>query len=151
MFVCRSDDELATRLDDLRDRSWFRRHGALLQELVPPCGHDLRLVVAGGVTVGAAVRVAAPGEWRTNVSLGGSRRAAVPTAEASSLAAAAAAAAGAHLVGVDLLPVDGGYVVLELNGAVEFDLDYSRPGRDVYLDAARALGLTTQRHLAFAV
>jgi [lysine-biosynthesis-protein LysW]--L-2-aminoadipate ligase len=145
VFVCRSDAELATRLDDVRDRSWFRRHGALLQELVPPRGHDLRLVVARGVTVGAAVRVAAPGEWRTNVSLGGSRRAAVPTAEASSLAAAAAAAVGADLVGVDLLPVDGGYVVLELNGAVEFDLDYSLPGADAYVDAARALGFAACR------
>ena len=45
------------------------------------------------------------------------------------------------LIGVDLLPVDGGFVVLELNGAVEFDELYSLPGQDVYLDAARALAI----------
>jgi len=43
---------------------------------------------------------------------------------------------------VDLLPIDGDrYVVLELNGAVDFDERYSLDGRDVYAEAARALGL----------
>ncbi len=39
---------------------------------------------------------------------------------------------------------DGGYVVVELNGAVEFDAQYSLPGHDVYGDAAAALGLAGQ-------
>ena len=34
------------------------------------------------------------------------------------------------------------YVVLELNGAVEFDEHYSLAGGDVFADAACALGLT---------
>jgi [lysine-biosynthesis-protein LysW]--L-2-aminoadipate ligase len=139
---CRDRTELEQCLEAVRERSWFRRHGALLQELVPPRGYDLRLVVAGGEVVGGSERVAAPGDWRTNVSLGGSlRRARVP-AVAASLACAAAAAVGADLVGVDLLPADGGrYVVLELNGAVDFDERYALSGRDVYVDVARALGL----------
>lgn len=76
-----------------------------------PQFHDLRVVVAGGCVVGAARRVLA------------------------------AAAVGADFVGVDLLPSTDGYVVLELNGAVDFDLRYSLPGGDAYLDAAAALGL----------
>lgn len=45
-------------------------------------------------------------------------------------------------MGVDLLQLqDGQYVVLELNGAVDFDERYSFGGRDVYAEAARALGL----------
>lgn len=141
VFRCDTEEELERRLDEVRTRSWFRRHGALLQQLVTPCGFDLRVVVAGGTAVGAVERVAAPGEWRTNISLGGSRRPCVLSATASALAEAAAAAIGADLVGVDLLPTDDGYVIVELNAAVEFDGDYSLPGADVYSDAAHALGL----------
>jgi glutamate carboxypeptidase len=141
VFRCDSEDELARRLEDVRTRSWFRRHGALLQELVTPRGYDLRVVVAGGTTVGAIERVAAAGEWRTNISLGGSRRPCVPSATASALAEAAAAAVGADLVGVDLLPADSGYVIVELNAAVDFNGTYSLPGRDLYGDLAVALGL----------
>lgn len=149
VLLCRDDAELERTLAAVRSRPWFRRHGALVQELVPPRGRDLRLIVAGSQVVGASERAAAPGEWRTNVSLGGSLRPAKPPAEARSLAAAAAAAVGADLVGVDLMPLDGGgYVVLELNGAVEFDERYSLGGRDVYLEAARALGLSLERRAA---
>jgi len=145
VFRCENDEELRRRLREVRTRSWFRRHGALLQELVTPRGYDLRVVVAGGRAVGAVERVAAAGEWRTNISLGGSLRPHVPSAAACELAEAAAAAIGADLVGVDLLPVDEGYVIVELNAAVEFDDAYSLPGADVYADTAEALGLSAFR------
>lgn len=142
---CDSPDELARHLKQLQDTPWFRRRGAVAQELVPPVGYDLRLLVAGDVVVGAINRVAAPGEWRTNVSLGGSHARTVPSAEACALGVAAAKAIGADLVGVDLVPVDGGYTVIELNGAVDFDPDYSLPDEDVYERSARALGLAPGR------
>jgi len=142
VLLCRNEAELDRCLDAVRGRSWFRRHGALLQELVPPRGYDLRLIVAGGEVVGGSERVAAAGNWRTNISLGGTLRPADVPPAAQSLASAAAAAVGADLVGVDLLPVDGGgYVVLELNGAVDFDQRYALGGRDVYAEVARALRL----------
>jgi glutathione synthase/RimK-type ligase-like ATP-grasp enzyme len=81
-----------------------------------------------------------PGEWRTNVDLGAVRRAVddVPR-EAAATAVAAARAAGAVLVGVDLLPGDaGGWVVVELNGAVEFTAEYSR-WCDVFAETALLL------------
>jgi [lysine-biosynthesis-protein LysW]--L-2-aminoadipate ligase len=147
--LCRDEAELERTLAEVRERPWFRRHGALLQELMPPRGYDLRLIVAGGQVVGASERIARPGEWRTNVSLGGSLRPAEPSPEARSLAIAAAAAVGADLVGVDLIPLEGGgHVVLELNGAVEFDERYSLGGHDVYLEAARALGLGLEHRAA---
>jgi glutamate carboxypeptidase len=138
---CETEAELGQALDAVRSRPWFQRYGALVQELVPPAGYDLRLVVAGGAVVGAVRRVAAPGEWRTNVSLGGSRRSARPSAAAAALGIAAAAAIGADLVGIDLLPTGDGYTVIELNGAVDFDASYSLPGRDVLRDAGRRLDL----------
>jgi len=139
VFRCTGAVGLAHCLHRLRKRPWFRRHGVLLQEVVPPTGVDLRIVVAGGRVVGAIERVAAPGQWRTNVALGGSRRPAVPAPHARRLALAAAAAVEGDLVGVDLLPLpDGGHVILEVNGAVDFTSDYSPAGRDVF-DAAAAM------------
>ena len=131
----------ASCLADVRSRSWFRRHGALVQELLPLAGFDLRLIVAGGKVVGAAERVARPGEWRTNISLGGRLRSAEPSSAAAALGVAAAEAIGIDLVGVDLAPTDAGYVVIELNGAVDFDDRYWLEGTDVYKETAEALGL----------
>lgn len=141
VFRCLDWREFERCLEAIRERSWFRRHGALVQELVPPRLFDLRLLAAGGRIVGAAERRAAPGEWRTNVSLGGSLHAAELTDAAIELGERAVAAVGGDLVGVDLLPLPGGgYTMLELNAAVDFDEHYSLPGRDIYGDIAETLG-----------
>jgi len=107
---------------------------------VPPKGYDLRLVVAADRVVGAVHRIAAAGEWRTNVNPGAVRRTVEnPSPEACATAVAAARAAGAALVGVDLLPTpDSGWVVIELNGAVEFTSEYSE-WDDVFAESALLL------------
>jgi RimK family alpha-L-glutamate ligase len=132
---CESRPELRACLRNLSRRSWFGRHEALVQELIPPRGFDLRLIVSAGTVVGAVERVAAPGEWRTNISLGGKRRPTTPSPEACSLAVRAADAVGGELVGVDLLPEDGGWRVIEVNGAVDFTDEYALDGRDVFARA----------------
>jgi [lysine-biosynthesis-protein LysW]---L-2-aminoadipate ligase len=138
--LCRDRSELERTLETLAFRAWFRTTGAVVQELIPPLGHDLRLVVAGGRIVGAAKRVAAPGEWRTNVALGARAVPTVPPPVASQLALAAAAASGLDLVGVDLLPTGpGGFSVIELNGAVDYRPVYSFVGRDAHADTMAAL------------
>jgi [lysine-biosynthesis-protein LysW]---L-2-aminoadipate ligase len=124
--LCESRAELRACLEELTTRSWFSRQGVLVQELIPPLGHDLRLVVAGGQVVGAVRRHAADGEWRTNVALGAEREATAPPQAAREIAVAAAAAVEGDLVGIDLMPTrDGGWVVIEVNGAVEFNDEYS--------------------------
>ena len=138
---CKNQEELERTFTVLRNRPWFRRHGALAQELLPASGSDLRVIVAGGEVIGAATRIAAPGEWRTNVSLGGSLEPTDPPPAARELARAAAAAIGADLVGVDLFPIRDGHVVLELNGAVDFDERYAFDGRDIWDDLVGALSL----------
>jgi RimK family alpha-L-glutamate ligase len=133
--LCESRAELRACLLHLLRRPWFRRHGALVQELITPRGFDLRLIVAAGSVVGAVERVAAPGEWRTNVALGGTRRRATPPVDARSIAVAAAAAVNGDLVGVDLLPAGDRWSVIEINGAVDFTDDYALDGQDVFARA----------------
>jgi [lysine-biosynthesis-protein LysW]---L-2-aminoadipate ligase len=138
--LCEDAAVLRRHLAEIADRPWFAAHGALVHELVPPQGHDVRLVVAGDSVVGAVRRVAAPGEWRTNVALGAVREPIEPSPEACELAVRAARAIEADLVGVDLLPTpDGGHVVVELNGAVEFNQQYSLLGADVFERTLAAL------------
>ena len=80
-----------------------------------------------------------PGEWRTNVSLGARREPAVAPPAAIRMALDAARALDAKLVGVDLLPTEDGWTIVELNGAVEFTREYGL-GRRVPRGGARARG-----------
>jgi ribosomal protein S6--L-glutamate ligase len=139
--VIRCDDEaaLGATLAELETRAWYEATGAIAQKLVAPRGHDLRLIVAGGAVIGAVRRIAAPGEWRTNVKLGARREPIDPPDEARAMAVAAAAAIGGDLVGVDLLPADlGTWVTIEVNGAVDFNGTYSLAD-EVFAEARRAL------------
>src|SRR3954453_5619202 len=72
VWLCHDRDELQAGLGGLNCRLWYRATGAVAQELIQSLGHDLRVVVPGGRIVGAAKRIAPPGEWRTNVAFGGS-------------------------------------------------------------------------------
>ena len=130
VVLCQTRNELDEALARLARRAWFREHGVLAQELVAPVRRDLRVVVAGGCVVGAA--------WRTNLSLGGYTEPAVPPPLATRLALEAAAAIRADLVGIDLLPHGVGFVVAELNCAVDFRSWYAL-GRDAHVDALAAL------------
>ena len=96
--------------------------------------------------VGAATRVAAPGEWRTNVALGGRPVAATPPAEACELALAATRQLAIDFGGVDLLPEEDSWVVLEVNGAVDMRPSYSL-GTDVFSAALASLELAARRPL----
>lgn len=144
---CTTRKELRACLRGLRQERWFRLQGAIVQELIPPTGTDLRVLVAGAEVIGAVERRAAPGEWRTNISLGGTRLPARAGAKARTLALRAAAAVGADLTGVDLLPVGDDWVVLELNGAVDFNHAYL-PAGDVFEAAVSALRRSALARLA---
>lgn len=88
---------------------------AYLQEFVPHAGWDIRVLLVGDTSF-AMRRIAAAGEWRTNVSLGGQPRAFEPPPAWIDLARLAAREVGADVAGVDLLPaVDGRVLILEVN------------------------------------
>jgi ribosomal protein S6--L-glutamate ligase len=109
-----SDKELAWRTLHALERL-----GAILyvQRAVRHSGHDYRVFVLRGQVIGVMRRHAAPGEWRTNVSLGGRAEPCRLDSEAERLALATARAIGAEMAGVDLIPdLDRGQlVVLEVN------------------------------------
>ena len=76
----------------------------------------------------------------TNVALGAVRQPVKPEPEVCALAIAAARAIEADLVGVDMLPAPGGgQIVIELNGAVEFNEQYAFDGDDVFERTVAAL------------
>jgi glutathione synthase/RimK-type ligase-like ATP-grasp enzyme len=172
---CETREELEEALAAAARRGWFQEHGALAQELVPPLGSrlevpaaepqapgrrrptappvaappwDLRVVVAGDRVVGAARRVAASGEWRTNAALGARVEAADAPPLARTLALAAARAVRADLASVDLLPTGNGFVVLEVNGAADVRPLYARG--DVYAEAVFELLRTAAERRAVA-
>ena len=62
VVVCETDESLAAVLEALGGEAWYVEHGALVQEVVPPTGWDLRVIVAGDCVVGAVRREAAPGD-----------------------------------------------------------------------------------------
>ena len=109
-----SDPEVAFRV--LRSLQQVRAV-FYVQRAVDHGGRDVRVFVVGGTVLGAIERRAPVGEWRTNVSGGGSARPFdLPPAWAE-LALRAAAAVGADYAGVDLLPSrEGAVFVLEVNG-----------------------------------
>jgi RimK family alpha-L-glutamate ligase len=132
VFRCRDAGELARCLGHVRRRPWFRKHGALVQPLLPGEGRDLRIVVAGSAVVGAVERMAAAGEWRTNVSLGAARHPIVPSEPACGVAIEAVAALRIDFACDVLFLPDGRPVVLEVNGAPDFTAAYSLDGSDVF-------------------
>jgi ribosomal protein S6--L-glutamate ligase len=113
--IVRIRDEAS--LTPLADAAAAQPAGAVtyLQEFVPHDGWDVRILVVGGDAF-AIRRFAAPGEWKTNVSLGGRPEAFTPPAGWIDLARSAAEAVETEIAGVDLLPGrDGRVVVLEVN------------------------------------
>jgi ribosomal protein S6--L-glutamate ligase len=96
----------------------LERLGAVLyvQRFVPNPGHDLRVFVLGDRVLGSMRRYARATDWRTNIALGGRPEAVRLDQDTDRLAVNAARAVGARMAGVDLLPDEGGrLIVLEVN------------------------------------
>jgi ribosomal protein S6--L-glutamate ligase len=115
--------------------STLERLGAVLyvQRVIRHPGHDVRAFVLGERVLGAIRRHAPPGDWRTNVAVGGRPERCALDAEAERFALRAARAVGAEMAGVDLVAdLDrGGQVVLEVNAVPGWRALAERTGIDV--------------------
>ena len=91
---------------------------------------DVRVYVVDGEIVGAMRRHAPDGDWRTNVAVGG--RVEGITQELGErprrLAKAATSVLGLDLAGVDLMPIDGEWFILEVNATAGFKGLFSATG-----------------------
>ena len=118
--------------------------GAVLyvQKFLRNPGHDLRAFVLGGRILGAIRRHAPEGDWRANVAVGGRAEAVVLDEDVASMAIRAASAVGAVVAGVDLLPGEGGMVVLEVNAVPGWRALAGASGVDV---AAEIVGFVADR------
>ena len=90
----------------------------LIQEFISESrGEDIRAIVVGDEVVASMKRKAKPGEFRSNVHLGGSVEKYDLTEQEEESAIKAAKVLGLSVAGVDLIQSDRGPLVLEVNSS----------------------------------
>ena len=90
----------------------------LIQEFISESsGQDIRAIVVGDKVVASMKRIAKPGEFRSNVHLGGSVENYTLTEEETKSAVKAAKVLGLSVAGVDLIQSNRGSLVLEVNSS----------------------------------
>lgn len=104
----------------------------LVQEYIKEAkGADIRCFVIGGKVVASMQRVAAPGEFRSNLHRGGKASLVKITPEERSTAVRAAKIMGLNVAGVDLLRSNHGPVVMEVNSSPGLEGIELATGKDI--------------------
>ena len=132
MVVKLNDKETAQAMIEMRSKI----EGPLnqifyIQEMVDRPPRDIRTIVAGDKIVAAIYRHAAPGEWRTNVSIGGESDICKVTSELEDVVLRAADTVGGGLLGVDAMESENGILIHEINNTIEFKGAASVCGVDI--------------------
>ncbi|MFC6873405.1 putative ATP-dependent zinc protease [Halobellus marinus] len=133
MSVVEPSDPVSPRIDDRQ---------SFVQEFLTGSDErpsDVRVYVVDGEIVGAMRRRAPEGDWRTNVALGGEVEGITDEldAEPGRLAMEATAVLGLDIAGVDLMPIDGEWYILEVNATAGFRGLYKATGVSVAPHIAR--------------
>ncbi len=132
MVVKLNDKETAQAMIEMRSKI----EGPLnqifyIQEMVDRPPRDIRTIVAGDKIVASIYRHASPGEWRTNVSIGGKGDICKMTSELEDVVLRAADTVGGGLLGVDAMESENGILIHEINNTVEFKGAASVCGVDI--------------------
>lgn len=116
------------RVDSSKDlesisREYAARYGDhIIQSYAETGGLDRRLLVIGDRVVAAMERTAPAGDFRSNLSVGGTGSKYVPTVREVEIAVNAARCLGIDFAGVDILPTASGPLVLEVNSSPGFTI-----------------------------
>lgn len=122
VFLIRNDDDLELYL-----RSY---NPAYIQEYIPS-DRDLRVVLFAGHVVHAYWRIGRPGDFRHNVSRGGRVEFEGIPEDALEFAEWVVKRCGFDEVGLDILPKDGSYLVVEANMVYGLE-GFRRKGLDIH-------------------
>lgn len=101
------------------------------QFIAESAGKDIRLNVVGGKVVNAILRRGRSGDFRSNITLGGTAEKYVPSPEEIRIAEAACAAVGADFCGVDVLFGKDGPLLCEINSNFHFKSTLDATGVDL--------------------
>ncbi len=92
-----------------------------VQRYVEKPNRDIRVLVIDGEVFGCMYRIAADGQWKTNIAQGAKGKPCDRVdRELSEIAIRASEALGLVYAGVDIGESDGGYVVFEVNGSPDW-------------------------------
>lgn len=126
---------LASTLQELRttvDTFWQLGQEVVVQEFIAESrGRDIRALVVGDRVVGAMVRRAKKGEFRSNLHRGGSGRPLELPEAYADVALRAARIVGLDIAGVDLLESRSGPKVMEINSSPGFEGLERATGQDI--------------------
>ncbi len=115
VYLIQNQEELAAKVLSLAGTPM------LLQELVAESyGRDTRINIVGGKVVASILRESQNGDFRSNLTLGGSMANYTPTDRESELALRAVRALGLTFAGVDVLFGKNGPLICEVNSNAHF-------------------------------
>lgn len=100
-------------------------------------GADIRVLVVGGVVVGAMKRQGKKGEFRSNLHRGGTASVFELSEEEETTALKAAKAMGLGIAGVDMLQSNSGPLVLEVNSSPGLEGIETATGKDIAREIIR--------------
>lgn len=104
----------------------------IVQEFIADAaGVDIRALVVDGKVVGAMRRIAAEGEFRSNLHRGGMSEVVELTKQEEETAIEAAEALGLAVAGVDMLPSKRGPLVIEVNSSPGLEGIEGATGNDI--------------------
>ena len=114
--------ESKASVESMLETIWSLGEDIMIQRFIAESkGKDIRVLVIDGQARAAMRRIAAEGEFRSNIHRGGTGEPVKLTKALERIAVKAATAAGLQLAGVDILESSSGPMVIEVNASPGFE------------------------------